>query len=129
MTHAFAFFTTRTSLEYIQGQLGGPPFQYDTDAPGAEATKTSKGERWRRYYRCASHLFTKKEEGGPVCKVQLVFQSEPGNRQRWLLDERRSHYEHSEDCLGTFASIQAKRKQNNQPPLAFRANVTLLVRD
>ena len=62
------------------------------------------------------------------CSAQLVFYTEPGQSDRWLLSLRRSHLDHSADCTGTFFAIQSQRKKDGRAPLLFRANVTLLVR-
>ncbi|MBM4224838.1 MAG: hypothetical protein FJ167_08610 [Gammaproteobacteria bacterium] len=62
------------------------------------------------------------------CSAQLVFYTEPGQPDRWLLSLRRSHLDHSADCTGTFFAIQSQRKKDGRAPLLFRANITLLVR-
>lgn len=62
------------------------------------------------------------------CSAQLVFCTEPGQPDRWLLSLRGSHLEHSAECRGTFFGIQSQRKVDGRAPLLFRANMTLLVR-
>jgi hypothetical protein len=66
--------------------------------------------------------------GEPACKMQLVFYSQPGQPDRWLLHKGRSHFEHSASCRGAFCTFHAERKVKGTRPLKFRANVSLLVR-
>ena len=148
------FFLNFPPSHPIQTQQGNIPLQWAYDKQGAKATFHQKPKRWWRVYRCCSYIKTRRqgdkaegeeesdeeesdeEEGAaaavaagePACKMQLVFCSEPGQPDRWLLHKGRSHFEHSASCRGAFYTIQAERKEKDARPLKFRANISLLVR-
>lgn len=148
------FFFQCSPSHPIQSQEGNIPLQWAFENQGAKATSKQKPKRWWRVYRCCSYIKTRRqgdqrhghqaegeeesdeEEGAaaavaagePACKMQVVFCSEPGQPDRWLLHKGRSHFEHSASCRGAFYTIHAERKERGERALKFRANVSLLVR-
>lgn len=60
--------------------------------------------------------------------MQLVFVSEPGDKEKWLLSEKCSVFDHSDACALAFDLLQAQRKSKGKPPVEFRYNKHELVR-
>jgi len=143
-------------LHPSQIQLGNIPFQFAFRAPENTASGTRLYRYYRccsyEYSKANSNtaaMAVGEEEGEeedddeewmghgdniaappgrPACCAQLVFYTEPGQPDRWLLNDRLSVLQHSKECRGTYMTIQSQRKKDGRAPLLFRANITLLVR-